>query len=145
MNRVLIDTDVILDFFFDRHPFSEFATKIFSMCESKRIEGFVTAVIFSNTYYLLRQTAKHDRVIEKLMRLLAITDVLSIDRNVIYQALVSEFKDFEDALQSYSAVNDGSIQVIVTRNTRHYKKSKIGVLTPESFIKAFRLMPHEIR
>lgn len=135
MKRILIDTDVILDFFFDRQPFSEFAAKIFSLCESKQIQGFVTPVIYSNTYYILRQTAKHDKVIEKLTQLLSITDILSMDRNVVHQALISKFKDFEDALQNYSAINDRSIDVIVTRNIKDFKKSEIGVLTPESFVK----------
>ncbi|MCH7613202.1 MAG: PIN domain-containing protein [Candidatus Marinimicrobia bacterium] len=135
MKRILIDTDVILDFFFDRQPFSEFAVKIFSLCESKQIQGFVTPVIYSNTYYLLRQTAKHDKVIEKLTQLLSITDVLLMDRNVVHQALISKFKDFEDALQNFSAINDGTIDVIVTRNIKDFKKSEIGVLTPESFVK----------
>ena len=70
MTRILIDTDVILDFFFDRQPFAENASKIFSLCESKEIKGFVTPVIISNVYYLLRQTAKHEKVIEKLSEFL---------------------------------------------------------------------------
>ena len=135
MKRILIDTDVILDFFFDRKPFSKYATDLFTLCENKQIEGFVTPVIYSNVYYLLRKTARHDKVIEKLTQLLSITDVLSMDRNTIYQALTSGFKDFEDALQNFSAVNDGSIDVIVTRNIKDFKKSELGVLTPESFVK----------
>ncbi len=107
MNKVLIDTDVILDFFFDRKPFSEHATKIFSLCELKIIQGFVTPVIFSNVYYLLRQTAKHEKVIEKLSQLLTITDVLIIDKEVLIHALSSKFKDFEDAIQNYAAVKAG--------------------------------------
>ena len=75
MDRLLLDTDVILDFFFDRQPFSEYASKVFSLCELKLIHGFVTPVIFSNVYYLLRRTAKHEKVIEKLSQLLTITDV----------------------------------------------------------------------
>ena len=35
MKRVLIDTDVILDFFFDREPFSDDAAKVLSLCESR--------------------------------------------------------------------------------------------------------------
>ena len=66
MTQVLIDTDVILDFFFDRQPFAENASKIFSLSESKKIISFVTPVIISNVYYLLRQTATHEKVIEKL-------------------------------------------------------------------------------
>jgi predicted nucleic acid-binding protein len=116
MDKVLIDTDVILDFFFDRQPFSEHAAKVFSLCELKLIQGFVTPVIFSNVYYLLRQTAKHEKVIEKLNKLITITDVLIMDKNVIVQALNSKFKDFEDALQNYAAINSGDIDVILTRN-----------------------------
>ena len=68
MDRVLIDSDVILDSFFDRKPFAEYSTIILSMCESGKISGFLTPLIYSNIYYLLRQTAKHDKVIEKLIK-----------------------------------------------------------------------------
>jgi len=135
MDKVLIDTDVILDFFFDRQPFSEYAAKVFSLCELKLIQGFVTPVIFSNVYYLLRQTAKHEKVIEKLNQLITITDVLTMDRNVIVEALNSKFKDFEDALQNFAAVNTGNIDVILTRNTKDFKSSELGVLTPENYLK----------
>jgi predicted nucleic acid-binding protein len=135
MKRILIDTDVILDFFFDRKPFSDFAAKIFSLCESNEIQGFVTPLIYSNVYYLLRQNSPHGRVIEKMTQLLTITDVLLMDRTVVQCALTSGFKDFEDALQNFSAINDGTIDVIITRNVKDYKHSEIGVLTPENFLK----------
>ena len=85
--------------------------------------------------FFLRRTAKHEKVIEKLKQLLTITDVLQMDKHVVEQALNSEFKDFEDALQNFSAINYGKIEVIITRNIKDYKKSEIGVLTPESFVK----------
>lgn len=133
--RILIDTDVVLDFFLDRKPFSEEATKVFSLCEAKKIQGFVTPVICSNVYYLLRQTASHDRVIEKLNVLMSIISVLKLGQDTVIQALGSEFRDFENALQHYSAVQSDLIDVILTRNVKDFKKSKIGVLTPESFLK----------
>ena len=102
MTRILIDTDVILDFFFNREPFSDSAAKILSLCEAKEIKAFITPVIISNIYYLLRQTAKHEKVIENLKLLVSITDILIIDRKIVLQALTSDFKDFEDALQNYS-------------------------------------------
>ena len=140
MERVLIDTDVILDFFFDRDPFSELAAQIFSLCESNRIQGFVTPVICSNTYYLLRQTAKHEKVIEKMNQLMTMMDVLLMDKDIVIQALRSGFKDFEDALQSFAALKSGIIDVILTRNVKDYSKSEIGVLTPESFLKLFSII-----
>ncbi|TCO09118.1 type II toxin-antitoxin system VapC family toxin [Natronoflexus pectinivorans] len=136
MDKVLIDTDVILDFFFDRQPFAEYASQVLGLCESNQIKGYVTPVIYSNVYYLLRQTAKHDKVIENLKQLLVITDVLLMDKEVVVNALNSGFKDFEDGLQNFAAMKNGDIDVILTRNLKDFSKSKIGVLTPESYIKS---------
>ena len=135
MKKILIDTDVILDFFFDRKPFSENSSIILNMCERKQIQGFVTPVIISNSYYLLRRTAQHNKVIDKLKQLLSITDVLNMNKQIVENALNSDFKDFEDALQNFAAVSNRGIDVIVTRNVKDFKKSEIAVLTPESFLK----------
>lgn len=134
MKKILVDTDVILDFFFDRKPFSENSTTILNLCENNIIVGYVTPVIISNIYYLLRRNAKHEKVIEKLKLLLTILNVLKMDKSTIDKALNSDFKDFEDALQNFSAVNFGEIEAIITRNIKDYKRSEIGVLTPESFV-----------
>ncbi len=135
MDKVLIDSDVILDFFFDRKPFSDQASQIFSLCEKRKIKGFITPVICSNTYYLLRQIARHEKVIEKLRQLMTIMDIISMDRETVMQALNSDFKDFEDALQNFAANRAGFIDVILTRNVKDYAKSEIGILTPENYIK----------
>lgn len=136
MQKALIDTDVILDFFFDRKPFSDFAAQVLALCESGEVKGFVTSVIISNVYYLLRQTATHEKVIEKIIQLITITEVLITDKDVILKALNSNFKDFEDALQNYSAEINGQIDVIITRNTKDFKNSSLGVMSPENYIKA---------
>ena len=135
MDRVLIDTDIILDFFFDREPFSENASKVLSLCESKEIIGFVTPVIISNVYYLLRQTAKHEKVIEKLTLLISLLEVLIIDKRVIIEALNSNFKDFEDALQNYSAKQNNEVDIIITRNVKDYRNSHLSIMLPDNYIK----------
>jgi predicted nucleic acid-binding protein len=139
MKRLLIDTDVILDFFFDRQPFSDDAAILLSYCENKQIHGFITPVIISNIYYLLKRTASHDKVVEKLEQLLTIIDILSMDGRIVRLALKSGFRDFEDALQNFSAVSDGNIDVIVTRNIKDYVQSEMSVMTPEDFIITFGL------
>ncbi len=138
MEGVLIDTDVILDFFFDRKPFSEDAAKILSMCENAKIKGFVTSIILSNIYYLLRKTATRERVIEKLKMLLKIIDLIITDKKAVEDALNSEFKDFEDALQNFSAHNTNQIRVIITRNTKEYKTSKLAIMNPETYLKTMQ-------
>jgi len=135
MQKVLIDTDVILDFFFDRKPFSDHAANVLSLCESREIRGFITSVIISNVYYLLRQTSTHEKVIEKLTQLITITEVLKTDKDIILKALNSNFRDFEDALQNYSAEFNGQVDVIVTRNVKDFKHSSLGVMTPGNYLK----------
>lgn len=135
MDKVLIDTDVILDFFFDRQPFSDYATEVLNLCAEKEIKGYTTPVIISNVYYLLRKTAKHDIIIEKIKQLLNIIEVIKIDRNAVLNALNSEFKDFEDALQNFSATENGQIEIILTRNLKDFKRSELAVFTPETYLK----------
>lgn len=138
MDKILIDTDVILDFFFEREPFAENASKILSLCEKGIVKGFVTPVMISNVYYLLRKTAKHEKIIESLKSLLNIIDIALINKETILNALNSDFKDFEDALQNFSAQNQTEISVIVTRNIKDYKTSTLSVMTPESYLKALQ-------
>ncbi len=139
MKKILIDTDVILDLFFDRKPFSDDAALIFSYCEKNILQGFVTPVIISNLYYLLRKTNSHEKVIEKLKQLLSILHILQMDSSVVELAINSKFTDFEDALQNFAAVHHGKIEAIITRNIKDYRKGEIGVFPPHNFIRLMAL------
>jgi len=139
MQNILIDTDVILDFFLDRKPFSDDAAKILSLCESKQINGFITSVIISNVYYLLRKTATHVRVIENLKQLIEIVEIVTANKVVILKSLNSNFNDFEDAIQNFSAEISGEVDIIITRNVKDYKNSALAVFTPENYLKFISL------
>ena len=138
MDKVFIDTDVILDFFFDRKPFSEEASLILNLCEKGEIKGFITSIMLSNIYYLLRKTAKHEKVIENLKILMSFIDVIVTDKKTVIDALNSDFKDFEDALQNFSVQNHNEIKVIITRNIKDYKTSKLSIMTPETYLKTIK-------
>lgn len=135
MDKVLIDTDVLLDFLCDRKPFGNFAVEIFNLCEDNQISGFVSPQIISNVYCLLRKTAKHDIIIEKIKQLLTIVDIIKIDKDAVINALNSEFKNFEDALQNFSAIENGELDIILTRNIKDFKKSKLAILSPETYLR----------
>lgn len=134
-NNVLIDSDVILDHFLDREPFSDHSTRVLALCENKKVNGFVTGLAIANIYYLLQKRNSSKSLLRGIRDLLNVLNVLVVDKKVITNAIDSEFADFEDALQNYSAENDGSISTIITRNIKVYKKSKLSILTPEQFLK----------
>jgi predicted nucleic acid-binding protein len=134
MKHVLIDTDVLLDTLLLREPFSQNAIQIIKECELGRLEGFITPVILANAYYIMRKHFQDDSVRLSLKRLLRIINVIQINKSEILQALNSDFKDFEVALQNYSAENSDVIDIILTRNIKDYKHSKLVVMTPELFL-----------
>lgn len=138
MEHVLIDTDVLLDFLFDREPFSDASTRVFTLCEKGEIKGSLTAVAISNAYYIMRKHEKHDRVLEHLKLLLSIVDIAVTNKTVLLNAMHSDFKDFEDAIQNYSATYDSSIKTLLTRNVKDYKNSSLTIMTPEIFIQTIK-------
>lgn len=135
MDKVLIDTDVFMDFFFDRQPFAKYSTELINLCAEKQIQGYTTPLIISNIYYLLRKTAGHNIIVEKLKQLLTIIEIVKMDKNAVMNALNSAFTDFEDALQNFSAIENGQIKIILTRNLKDFKRSELSVLTPETYLK----------
>lgn len=138
MEKILIDTDVILDFLFDRQPFSDDASILLSFCENKKIKGYITPVMISNIYYLLRKIAKHDKVISDIKKLLEIVDIAVIDKESVINALNSDFKDFEDALQNFSKIDNNIVKLIITRNIKDYKTSRLPIMTPETYLKGLK-------
>ena len=134
MYKVLVDTDVILDFITKREPFNNEAAQLFNLADKRQIDLYVSSLCLNNIYYLLRKIIGHKKTIETLQKLIDIADVLSVDKKVVLSALNSKFNDFEDAIQHFSAVENGNIDVIVTRNLKDYKQSKIAVMTAKSFV-----------
>lgn len=92
-------------------------------------------VIICTICHPLRVEANHQSVIEKLKQLLSIIEITETNIDVVLEALNSEFKDFEDALQNFSAFQNENISIILTRNIKDFKKSDLAVLTPETYLK----------
>jgi len=137
MTDLFIDTDVIIDFIIDRQPFSREAARVFTLIDQRKVKGYASALSYSNIYYVLRNYASHKKVITMLNELSDLVGILKVDDDIIKSSLASDFKDFEDAVQYYTAQEYKRIDVIITRNIKDYKKSSLPVMTPETFIKTF--------
>ncbi len=136
--NVFIDTDIILDLLAKREPFYIYAAELFTLVDRKKIKAFTSPIIFANLHYILKKQKSNDSVLQSLRKLKALVKILPIDTKVIELALNSDFKDFEDAIQYFTAVNDG-IEILVTRNKTDYSKAKITISTPEEFIKTWHI------
>lgn len=137
MTDLFIDTDVIIDYITDRKPFADNAEKLFALIENKKIKGHTSSLCFSNLNYLLRQKLSRSKSNSLLKDLARILNILKVDEDSILQALDSDFKDFEDAIQYFTASDYKRIDVIVTRNIKDYKHSSLPVMTPDTMLKTY--------
>jgi predicted nucleic acid-binding protein len=129
----LFDTNVILDVLLDREPFSSTAAKLFSEVETGNISGYVCATTITTLHYLARKVMGAASAKEEINKLTMLFEVAPVNRAVLDAALLSEFKDFEDAVVHEAALYQG-VQGIVTRDLNGFKKSKINVYSPEELL-----------
>ncbi|MCX8489966.1 MAG: PIN domain-containing protein [Cyclobacteriaceae bacterium] len=137
MKRLFADTNIVIDLFAKREPFYAEAATLFSLADTKKLYLSVSALTFANANYILLQSKKQDEAKLILRKLKLIVSIVSLDGKIIGLSLNdNDFKDYEDALQYYSALDNGA-EAIITRNLRDFKKSKLPVMTAAQFLKNF--------
>jgi len=140
MKNIFVDTNIIIDFLANREPFSDNAAKLFQLAQNKDVTIYISAITINNTYYVLKQVTSHKKSLNLIDGIENLVKIIPTDQKIIQKAIKSDFKDFEDAIQYYSAKEVKEIDVIATRNAKDFKTSDIPVLTPETIIK---LMLHK--
>jgi len=133
MDKVFIDSDIILDLIQQREPFYAEAVALFTLIEKNEVKGFVSPLIFSNLFYILRKIESNKVALLALTRLKAVVSVVSVDERIIELALSSGFKDFEDAVQYYSALA-AKLGYIITRNKKDYIESGMMICTAREYL-----------
>ncbi len=133
MDRLLVDTNIILDLLAKRKEFVLEAQKLFTLSDKNKVKLFVSSLTFANTYYILSQQMKLNNARKTLRKFKVLVEVLPMDNKIIDLSLESDFKDFEDAIQYHTAI-ENQIDIIITRNLKDFKTSKIPVLTAKNYI-----------
>ena len=104
MNKVFVDTDVILDLLAGRLPNFHFSAVLFTFAEMKKLELYTTPLILANTFYILRKQLGNDSAKNAVRKLRILLHVIDSTESVIDKALNSDFSDFEDAIEYYTAL-----------------------------------------
>ena len=132
--RVLIDTNVVIDFLTTREPFYKAASSVMEKCANGELDGYIAFHSIPNLWYILRKTPEEKRR-EWLMDVCGILRVKGASHDEVLKAIRMEgFKDFEDCLQDRCAEEIGA-KFIITRNVRDFEKSVIPAMSPEDFLK----------
>lgn len=134
MIRLLIDTNIIIDLLSKREGFYEEAARLFSSADKGEISLAISSLTFANTNNILSKLISAKEAREILRKFKVLVDVLTLDDKITQLALSDDdFTDFEVGLQYYSAL-ENQIDIIITRNKKDFKNSKIPILTAEEFL-----------
>lgn len=135
--KIFVDSDIILDVFLNREPFLNSAMSLFNLVKDQHLEGFTSPLIINNVHYILSKTVGQPESLRKLKSFRLHFRICPVSEKHIDSAFASDFPDFEDAIQYYSAL-ENSIDFIITRNKKDFGKSIIPVMSAEEFINYFK-------
>lgn len=141
--KVLVDTNVLIDYLSGREPYYDKADAVIRFCRDGIILGVMAAHSVTNIFYILRKN--HDDVTSRLLvkSLFSIIPAIEIDNDKLLSALNrSDFKDFEDCLQEECAVAFNA-DYIITRNIKDFEHSRIPALTPTEFLEMIHDASHD--
>lgn len=134
MSRLFLDTNVILDLLANREPHFVSIARLATLADQKKLVLVSSPLSFTTVDFILNKYESEDSVRAKLRKFKIICEVGEVNEEIIDKGLNSAFKDFEDAVQYYSALQ-ANCSVIITRNAKDFKQSSIPVMTAEEYLK----------
>ena len=130
MKKLFIDTNIVIDLLAKREPFYQDAAKLFSLADKKKIRLIVSSLTFANTNYILSKLKDSTTARAILTKFKVLVTVADLNDKIIELSLNDlSFSDFEDGLQYYTAL-EYETDIIITRNLKDFKSSKIPVMPP---------------
>ena len=133
---IFVDTDIVLDLLARREPFYDAAARLFTLAETGTLSLSVSSLSFANLFYILRKQVSGRHAQEVLRDFKQLVTVLPVDDAVVEQALQSDFTDFEDALQYFSALSGGCNALLTRRSALPH--APISIFTAETYLRRER-------
>ena len=133
MEKLLIDTNVVIDLLAKREDFYREAQELFTLADEKNISLFISSLTFANTHYVLSKYLNVNETRKVLIKFKVLVKVLPLEDKIIEWVLASNFNDFEDAIQYYTAL-DNKLDIIITQDKKDFKMSELPVLTAKEYL-----------
>ncbi|MCK5672700.1 MAG: PIN domain-containing protein [Spirochaetales bacterium] len=133
MIKIFIDSDIILDLFLKRNEYESAAELMTGLVEKKYL-GYTTPIVVANIHYIMTKLESKNKSIENIKKLRKFMSILTVDEEVIDDALSLGANDFEDSIQ-YIASEKYKMDFVITRNKKDYKKCKLTVLNAQEFLR----------
>ena len=133
MIKVFFDTNIMIDVIGRREQFCQPSLQIMSLADRGLIGVYVSALSYATASFILGRDNKELDIFREFAKFMKITTATLVDSSTIEQSVESKFKDFEDAMQYFSAKHE-DIDYIITRNKKDFTASDIPVFEPQEFV-----------
>ena len=134
MTRLFLDTNIVMDVLERREPFCRDAVRLFTMAYNKQVQLVVSPITYTTASFLLRKHGP-EGVRSLLSNFRQLSKVATTNERTVDDSLASQFKDFEDAMQYYTALK-AKADIIITRNGKDFAASKIPVMTAAEYLES---------
>ena len=131
--RILLDSNVVIDFFEGREPFFEESARVIEQVEQGVVTGQLCATTLTTIAYLAGKTLGKRQAVEQVRQLLTLFEVAPVNRAILDAALAGNMADFEDAVLAAAAHHAGA-QAIITRNLKDFAHSPVRVYMPRQWL-----------
>ncbi len=135
--RLFLDTNIMLDLLGERIPFYNSIAKIATLADKEQISIVVSALSYATVSYFLTKYENIEKAKDKLRKFKIISEICDLDELIIEKGLNSNFSDFEDSLQYFSALKS-ECSILITRNGKDFKLSQIPILTAEEYLSSIK-------
>lgn len=128
--KLFLDTNVLIDFLMERHPFYDAAASLVSYAAENQLEICTSALSIVNANFICVERSKMPvRIFRMKMDFLRYFLIVTpVNSFVLDNAYNVAWNDFEDCVQYYSALCEKP-EYIVTRNVHDFEASAIPVLS----------------
>jgi predicted nucleic acid-binding protein len=133
MMRVLVDTNIALEWFLQREPWFSDQSPFWQALEVERIFGSIPASAVTDVFYIARRLVGTTAALGVVRDCLAAFRVIAVTRSMLVQALALSGSDFQDNLQIICA-RTARLDAIVTRDREDFRGANIPSLTPAEAI-----------
>lgn len=132
MEKIFVDADIVVDLLQKREEFYQEAQQLFTLSDKGNVKLYISALTLANVHFLLYKYLKMEgrKVLAKFK---VLVEVLPIDDKIMDLALTSELRDFEDAIQYFTAI-ENEMDIIITRNKKDFKNVDLPILTAKEFL-----------
>ncbi len=131
--RVLLDTNVVLDWLIDRAPWANEALPLWQARDTGRLITYIPASVLTDIFYIARRQVGTVAALASIDRSLAL-EVVAVDKEILLRARALPGDDFEDNVGMACAEAE-RLDFIITRNIADFQHSPVNAIEPLTLLK----------